>query len=272
MRLKKNSRLMGGVLVLVGVGLLSVLYTVNNQSVANSEISVSKGEDGITTMTNRIEAARQAPDQDRGPAGRGQAQRLAYPQDPVGNESQSLTNQPIRSNSTPSAITGCSADALAIGIKHYKYPEAISSDLVAIQGGRKLHRDAAAALQLMMDAANRDQTTLTIGSAFRSIAYQQGIVDRKKGQGQSNRQIYSVSAPAGHSEHQTGYVVDFSPIESSFAQTKAYRWLQANAKQFGWEQSFTPEYSKTSGVLIEPWHWRYIGTEQAKKTLARSGC
>ena len=189
MRLKKNSRLMGGVLVLVGVGLLSVLYTVNNQSVANSEISVSKGDDGITTMTNRIEAARQAPDQDRGPAGRGQAQRLAYPQDPVGNESQSLTNQPIRSNSTPSATTGCSADALAIGIKHYKYPEAISSDLVAIQGGRKLHRDAAAALQLMMDAANRDQTTLTIGSAFRSIAYQQGIVDRKKGQGQSMQPV-----------------------------------------------------------------------------------
>ena len=277
---KQTSRLVGSVLVLVGVGLLSVLYAGSNQSVANANGQIGSmqcvGKDGVTLITDnpilcRTEGPTPIP---TGPAANNR--RVTY--DPVGNESQSPRYQPIqvgqRNIDAKSQLGNCAAnaEALAVGIKHYKYSEAAAADLVTIQGGRKLHRDAAASLQDLLDAAKHDNTVLNVGSAYRAVSYQQGIVDRKKNQGQSNKAIYSASAPAGHSEHHTGYVVDFTPIESSFAETKGYRWLQANAAKFGWEQSFTPEYSKTSGVMIEPWHWRYVGTDTAKRALIRSDC
>lgn len=279
---KQTSRLAGSVLVLVGFGLLSVLYAGGNKSVANTNNQPTSGyicqdPDGISKLLTD--------DKTRCAGGDSAAQAIgpaANPRrvisDPVGNEPQSPIYQPIqagqRNIDAKSQLGNCAAnaEALAVGIKHYKYSEAAATELVTIQGGRKLHRDAAESLQELLYAAKRDNIALNVGSAFRTVSYQQGIVDRKKNQGQSSKAIYSASAPAGHSEHHTGYVVDFIPIDSSFAETKGYRWLQANAAKFGWEQSFTPEYSKTSGVMIEPWHWRYVGTDTAKRALIRSDC
>lgn len=83
-------------------------------------------------------------------------------------------------------------------------------------------------------------------------------------------------APPGFSEHQTGWVLDigdFNDLEADdnplFERTPAYRWLRENAARFGFELSFPP--GNWQGVSFEPWHWRFVGTEAAKRAFHPRG-
>ncbi len=172
----------------------------------------------------------------------------------------------------PPEPSACAPDALKVGIKHYRYQEASAADLVDVGNGHRLHRDAAAAFDALREAARKDGVTLTLGSAFRSVEHQRGIVERKKAKGQTDQEIYYVSSAPGFSEHHTGFTVDFSPIEYSFERTAAYKWLNTHAPAMGWQQSFTPESSKVNGVSYEPWHWKYLGSPAAQAALSHGTC
>lgn len=174
---------------------------------------------------------------------------------------------------TAMATADCTPNktAYSVGISHFKFPEANAADLVNV-AGYKVHKDAAESLKKMMAAARADGAPLTLGSAFRSVSYQQGIINRKTRAGKSTKEIYRMSAPAGYSEHHTGFAVDFSPINSGFAKTAGYRWLLKNANSYGWYQTFTAEYSAKSGVSEESWHWKYKGSETAKQMLKNGDC
>ncbi len=70
----------------------------------------------------------------------------------------------------------------------------------------------------------------------------------------------------GHSEHQLGYAIDFSTIETvEFKETVQYQWLKENAHRFGFVQSYQKEKEEINGKLERPWHWRYVGYEMAAK-------
>lgn len=183
---------------------------------------------------------------------------------------RTTTHTPPATTKATNAMCTPNAEALKVGIKHYPFKE--QTNLVAIGNGYKLHPDAADALKKMLAAARSEGVSLTVGSAFRSVSYQQGIIDRKKKAGQSHKQIYHMSAPAGHSEHHTGFAVDFSPINSSFAKTKGYQWLLKNADKYGFKQTFTASYAAKSGVSEESWHWKFVNSPAAKQALAAQDC
>lgn len=157
----------------------------------------------------------------------------------------------------------CAPEALKVGIKHFRYADADPSDLVPSGYGSdpkfKIHRAAKPALQEMIKAARADGVTLTPGSILRTSSRQAQIVANKKKQGQSAKQIYHTSSHPGYSEHHTGLAVDFSPINDNFTKTAGYRWLQQHAHEYGFYQTFTPDYSRYSGVSEESWHWRFEG-------------
>lgn len=214
-------------------------------------------------------------------AGQGPAARTTngmLPSDYPANDQmgQFINNNGNGFNNTMPSSTGhhCeySKDAIKAGVKHYWFEQANEGTLVEVGGGHKLTPEAAAALRQLQAAARADGVTLTVGSAFRSVSYQQGIVSRKKAAGQSDAQIYKVSSAPHYSEHHTGYAVDFSPINNSFAGTKAYDWLRKNAPAMGWEQSFTPESTRDTRVAVESWHWKYKGSPTAKAALANDVC
>lgn len=117
---------------------------------------------------------------------------------------------------------------------------------------------AARALAGMRAAAIRGGVTLQIVSAFRSIEYQLGIVERKLAHGQSINEILRVSAAPVYSEHHSGRCVDFTTpgfatLEEEFERSPAYAWLVRNAMHFG----FTLSYPRDNrhGIAYEPWHW-----------------
>jgi D-alanyl-D-alanine carboxypeptidase len=160
-----------------------------------------------------------------------------------------------------------SSDGRLLG--HFPYPEATASQLVSVAPGLKLRPDAAQSYLAMQEAAAADGVSLTLLSAFRSLADQEHLFFAVKAQrNQSAFDRAKVSAPPGFSEHSTGFAIDIGdPSEPAtnlsprFTQTKAYQWLRSNAARFQFTLSFPRD--NPQGVNFEPWHWRYEGSVDA---------
>ena len=74
--------------------------------------------------------------------------------------------------------------------------------------------------------------------------------------------------PPGCSEHNCGLAADLnSPehttLDTGFADTAAFRWLCENAEQYGFILRYPKEAESVTGISYEPWHWRYVGPENA---------
>jgi len=123
---------------------------------------------------------------------------------------------------------------------------------------QRLAPAAASCWRAMQMAAQQQGVTLLVVSAFRSVAYQRQIWERKLNAGESVQQILSVSAPPGCSEHHTGRAIDITapgcaPVTEQFETTAAFAWLLANAREFGFSMTY-PRFNRY-GVVYEPWHW-----------------
>ncbi len=155
---------------------------------------------------------------------------------------------------------------------HFGYGDIPAAELVdapsgfAMRQGCRIRREVLPDLQRLLDAARADPATggtLRALSCHRDIARQTGVF-AGGGQGGAEDRAISV-APPGHSEHTTGYAIDFAvrPLgncrdaEACMAATAPYGWLVANAARFGFEQSFPA--GNAQGVKWEPWHWRWVG-------------
>lgn len=144
-----------------------------------------------------------------------------------------------------------------------EYPEAVRLEVAeAGAGGREhlLTPPAARAWRALRDAAVEDEVVLFLVSAFRSVARQIELVERKLAAGVPIEDIVAVLAPPGFSEHHTGRAVDVGtpgcpPAEVEFDRTTAFRWLRANAERFGFFLSYPPD--NRMGYQYEPWHWCY---------------
>ena len=125
-----------------------------------------------------------------------------------------------------------------------------------------LNSTAAEALKELAIAAGASGVTLIAASAYRSYSYQADIYSRnvrEMGQEAADRE----SAKPGSSQHQTGFALDFGPIDDSFAKTAAGRWMAANASRFGWSLSYPDGYEALTGYRWESWHYRYVGKDIA---------
>ena len=172
---------------------------------------------------------------------------------------------------------------------HLPYDQAPAAELTPVPrgfgtAGCQVVRGAAAeALERLVAAARADPTVgqaISGLSCYRSIARQSGIYCSRGRSVAALAQRARTSAPPGHSEHATGYTVDFADrrrracdVRACFAETGVGRWLSANAAAYGWELSF-PEGNR-QGVAHEPWHWRWVGTslldpgaDEARRTFA----
>lgn len=126
---------------------------------------------------------------------------------------------------------------------------------------------AARALERLRAAAAADGVTLEVVSAFRSIEYQLGILERKLARGQTIPEILRVSAAPGYSEHHSGRCVDLTtpghaPLEETFEASPAFAWLQRHGTGFGFALSY-PRGNR-HGIAYEPWHWCWHARPRSK--------
>lgn len=126
----------------------------------------------------------------------------------------------------------------------------------------------------MYSAAKKDGITLTPYSGYRSYDRQKrnynNLTDKYMGQynlsrSEAAKKAATVILPPGTSEHNLGLAMDVCNTYDSFANQKEYKWLVEHAHEYGFILRYTAEKMPITGIVAEPWHWRYVGVEYAEK-------
>lgn len=120
-----------------------------------------------------------------------------------------------------------------------------------------------------------------LSSGYRSYADQSYLFQRKVSQGYSEDVAKTIVAYPGTSEHQTGLCCDITDYyretkDSSLEQTETYKWLCENCADYGFVVRYPADKSGSAdtitGVIYEPWHFRYVGIEAAKYMTENNLC
>ena len=75
----------------------------------------------------------------------------------------------------------------------------------------------------------------------------------------------------GASEHQTGLAFDVTvETAAGFENTPQYAWLTRHAHEYGFIQRYPANKADITGISYEPWHYRYVGKDAAKR-IYRAG-
>jgi hypothetical protein len=87
----------------------------------------------------------------------------------------------------------------------------------------------------------------------------------------------AVVNPPGYSEHNCGLAADLnSPehtgLDEGFENTAAFRWLCQHAGEYGFILRYPKGAEEKTEITYEPWHWRYVGVENAAKINASGLC
>lgn len=136
------------------------------------------------------------------------------------------------------------------------------------------------AVNIMCDAAKKDGVTLTVISAYRTNAKQNSLynnkVERLVADGYEREEALAVAATAvarpGTSEHQLGLAVDFNSVEQDFEHTKAGKWLRDHCVEYGFVIRYPSDKKELTGVIYEPWHFRFVGRKNAAKMQELDMC
>lgn len=151
--------------------------------------------------------------------------------------------------------------------------------------GKALQTEAAEAYRQMAQAALQDGVSLMLCSGYRSVDYQQGLFDKKVqqylsdglSQEEAEAKAATVVAVPGHSEHNTGLAADIvtpdhQMLDTAFEETPAFAWLSEHAAEHGFILRYPKDKSAITGIIYEPWHYRYVGVENAAAILQSGGC
>lgn len=113
---------------------------------------------------------------------------------------------------------------------------AVADDATGVQ----LDAEAAQNYRTMAAAARQQGVTLTLEAGYQDTA----------------------------DEYATGYGADILSADSTektaaFAKSRAYQWLTAYAAEYGFVERWPEDRQAATGMAYAPWHWRYVGKENA---------
>lgn len=156
-------------------------------------------------------------------------------------------------------------------------------ELREVGNGHQVDARIAEALTAMLSDAKAQGLSPMICSAYRSQQKQRQLfeaqVEKQRAQGLSDQEADAearrVVAYPGTSEHQTGLAVDIVSLDNqvldeSQVETAENIWLRAHCAQYGFVVRYPKDKEDITGVIYEPWHFRYVGKEAAGQ-MAQSG-
>ena len=116
-------------------------------------------------------------------------------------------------------------------------------------------------------------------SGYRSYERQEELYQKKRReQPKENGDPVHWIAPPGASEHQTGLALDVScqavdyQLYERFGETREGRWLKRCAPLYGFILRYPTGQTDVTGIVYEPWHYRYVGKEYAQDIYEKGLC
>ena len=164
-------------------------------------------------------------------------------------------------------------------------PEDWTVQLVSIGNGHKVDKACYDDLMAMMAACRDAGLSPVIRSSYRTQKTQEQLYANKVRQWRSygyseeaaRKKAATIVAVPGTSEHQLGWAVDivdknYQVLDEKQADTAAQKWLMAHSWEYGFILRYPTDKSDVTGIIYEPWHYRYVGRDNAQKIHASSLC
>jgi len=149
-------------------------------------------------------------------------------------------------------------------------------ELTSLSDGTQVDKRCAQELMTMLEDCNNAGFSPYICSAYRTIAKQQELYDNKVQRLINDgwpehlaeeRAATEVARP-GTSEHHLGLAFDiidsgYTVLDEEQENTSTQRWLIENSWKYGFILRYPEGKSEITGIIYEPWHYRYVGREAA---------
>lgn len=126
---------------------------------------------------------------------------------------------------------------------------------------------------------------IRVASLFRTYEHQQRLYNNRvakemaKGNKRAQAEVIAASVVArpGTSEHNLGLAVDFlfgkySSLSPDYENTEAYAWMLEHCADYGFILRYPKNKQSVTGVIFEPWHYRYVGEQAAQEIMSRGIC
>ena len=194
------------------------------------------------------------------------------------SNNQLIAANKVKTNQNKSANSVVKDELLTLVNFENTIPKDWKVDLVQLNNGQSVDRRIYDDLIAMLQAAKSEGLNPLICSSYRTNEKQEQLYQNKVSeylsQGYSkveasDKAAFWVARP-GTSEHQLGLAVDIvstknQRLDRSQENTVEQQWLIQNSWKYGFVLRYPTNKNRITGVGYEPWHYRYVGKEHAKK-------
>ena len=159
-------------------------------------------------------------------------------------------------------------------------PQDYAVELVNVTWRDRLETECAAALESMLADCRSAGYDPMIASAYRTQEEQEYLFNRKVNYYTDNgwslasaqKEAAKEIAVPGTSEHQLGLAVDlmaenYPYLNDKQANTSTQKWLMEHCHEYGFILRYPVGSTEITGIIYEPWHYRYVGIEIAQEIM-----
>ena len=160
--------------------------------------------------------------------------------------------------------------------------EVFSGEVKLVNGDGLINAEAGEMARIMFMAAEEDGlTSYILTGAYRSISYQGQLFEARKNAdpdyGENPYENPVKVMPGENSEHTTGLALDilaedYQSSNAAYAASDEGKWLANHAHEFGFIQRYPEGKEHITGVIFEPWHYRYVGKDAAAEIYDAGLC
>ena len=149
-------------------------------------------------------------------------------------------------------------------------------ELANIDDSHQVDARVLESLQNMLKAASDEGYSLYVCSAYRSVDRQKELFNESMidyvNQGMTYYEAAIETAKSiawpGESEHATGLAMDivssdYAGLDEKQGETDDQKWLMEHCYEYGFILRYPKDKSEDTGIIYEPWHYRYVGVETA---------
>ena len=206
-----------------------------------------------------------------------------------GEAAQALPTEPqttvLPSSSAPGAEDPDEGWRLLLVNPWHALPAGYEVTLTQLKNGHAVDERCYPDLQAMMDDCRAAGLNPVICSSYRTQEKQEQLFAAQMAPylaagcspEEARRQAAQAVAVPGTSEHQLGLAVDIvdeanQNLDERQEDTAVQQWLMAHSWQYGFILRYPNEKSEVTGIIYEPWHYRYVGKAAAEEIWRQGVC
>ena len=218
--------------------------------------------------------ASQSPEPSRPPASQSPEEPS---QPPVSPDPEPSSTQPDEAGDIPWYLTLVNRD--------HPLEEGFVPETTPLTNGMVIDTRAYDALSRMLSDCRAAGLQPVVCSAYRSLDDQTFLFQRKinyyMADGLSYDEAYAATAVEiaipGTSEHSLGLSADicalsYQLLDEAQADTAEQQWLMAHCTEYGFVLRYPKDKEEITGIIYEPWHYRYVGLDAAKEITEQGLC